>query len=92
MSADDTKATENHSYVMVMNREKRLHDDSSNLVREGICVTIRDISSLLDESPGIKVVTTSKMGFRLSPTELLQRDRLERITGPHRRKFREWRL
>lgn len=52
-----------HLSVVVMSREKRFHDDVSFLVRNGNCVTLRNVSSLLDKLPGTNKRTTSDKLF-----------------------------
>lgn len=49
MRAGDMTDVGKHSSVVAINRENRLHDNFSYLVRDVNCVTLRIISSLLEQ-------------------------------------------
>lgn len=76
MSAGHTTAARKHPAVVARNKIKRLDGTVNYLISEGNCVTLQDISSLLNKSPGTKAGKPSDNGLVCPLRSLFQEDAL----------------
>lgn len=78
MRAEHRTSAEKHSSVVAgINREKRLHNHFNYLVRVGVCLSLRDISSVLGQSVGTQMGTTCENAFVRRLQRLLKDEALK---------------